>query len=254
MERCAVVMPVYNEAGCIERICQEWLAEVEPLGHGLIVVDDGSTDGTFPVLGRMAAASPALRIIRQTNGGHGSAILRGYREAVTIGCEWVFQTDSDGEISAADYGALWSQRHRSNFILAARQGRADPMYRLALSRIHSLLVNAAFEVTLVDPNVPFRLMRADLLGELLRFIPAGTFAPNVFLAVLASRSGEPPLSIPVRHNPRAAGESTLRPARMAKLCALCLRQAVQFRLREFRNFAAKGVAKPLARTRTTTTS
>lgn len=234
MYSCAVVMPAYNEEGCIERTCREWLARIASAGGLLIVVDDGSRDRTPDILQTLAVEHAGLRVIRQVNGGHGKALLRGYSEALAVDCEWVMQVDSDGEISASDFDALWSERERSRFILGCRYNRQDPSYRLLLSGAHNLLLRAAFGVRIGDPNVPFRLMRADLLRDLLRFVPADTFAPNVFLSLLAARKGEPLLDIPVHHRERLAGASTLHASKMARICMLCLKQLVRFRLNEFR--------------------
>ena len=230
---CVIVMPVYNEADCIEAVCREWIEEVLKRGHLLLVVDDGSSDQTPEILERMAARTPALRVVRQSNGGHGSAVLRGYREALTAEPAWVFQVDSDRQFCASDFERLWNRREESDFILGRRADRQDPRYRRVLSKAHRGLLALLFGAAPQDPNVPFRLMRAPALRRLLNYVPQGTFAPNVFLGVLARRAGYPPLNIPVQHLPRAAGESTIRLAKIVRLCALCARQLVSFRMHEF---------------------
>ena len=79
-----VVMPVYNEAGCIERVLGEWLAALENIDASLLIVNDGSTDGTERILENLNDREPRLRVINQPNGGHGAAILRGYRRAIAL--------------------------------------------------------------------------------------------------------------------------------------------------------------------------
>jgi glycosyltransferase involved in cell wall biosynthesis len=230
---CVVVMPVYNEADCIEAVCREWIDEVQRRGHLLLVVDDGSRDETPALLTSLSGKTPALRVLRQANGGHGSAVLRGYREALNTGCTWLFQVDSDRQFRASDFERLWSRREESDFILGRRADRQDPLYRRVLSKAHRVLLRLVFGATPQDPNVPYRLMRAEVLRRLIEYVPPATFAPNVLLAVLALRAGYPPLNIPVQHLPRAAGESTIRVAKIVRLCALCAGQLVRFRLREF---------------------
>src|SRR5215469_13694921 len=93
LELC-LVMPAYNEQGCIEAVVNEWLQELAvaiPSGRYLaIVVNDGSKDGTGGILDNLAAREPKLEVIHQANGGHGAALLRGYREAVDRNAQWVF--------------------------------------------------------------------------------------------------------------------------------------------------------------------
>jgi glycosyltransferase involved in cell wall biosynthesis len=233
-------MPVYNEAGCIAKVCREWLDEVSRRGHVLLVVDDGSTDDTPRVLKALAAETAALRVVNQSNGGHGAAVLRGYREALESGCEWVFQVDSDGQFRASDFERLWSRRLESDFILARRAGRQDPAYRRYLSGLHRILLQLVFGAVVTDPNVPYRLMRRATLRDLIAFLPDRIFAPNVFLAVLAARAGMPLLDISVTHLARSSGESTIHVRKIVRLCAHCLRELIQFRAQGFRRFRRMG--------------
>jgi dolichol-phosphate mannosyltransferase len=233
---CVIVMPVYNEAECIEGVCHDWLTEVTKRGHSLLVVDDGSTDRTAAVLQKLAEREPSLTILHKQNGGHGSAVLAGYQAAVTSGCTWVFQVDSDGQFRAHDFHRLWERRHESDFIVGCRAARHDPLYRRALSKVHRELLSAAFSAGAQDPNAPYRLMRASLLEVLLRFIPPATFAPNVFLTALARAAGCDLLNVPVEHLERSTGESTLHVTKMARLCLLCLKQMMHFRFVQYRDF------------------
>ena len=61
-----VVIPVYNEAGCVEQVLREWLASVKDIDACLVAINDGSTDGTQDILETLATAEPRLRVITQT--------------------------------------------------------------------------------------------------------------------------------------------------------------------------------------------
>src|SRR3569623_1942649 len=93
----AIVMPAYNEAGCIETVVRDWKQVATKAEGVLIVVNDGSRDDSGKILDRLAAELPALKITHQPNGGHGSAVLNGYRQALDADAEYVFQTDSDNQ-------------------------------------------------------------------------------------------------------------------------------------------------------------
>ena len=219
------VMPAYNEAGCIEGVVREWLAAVECL----IVVNDGSRDETGAILDRVAAECPSLRVIHQANAGHGAALLTGYRAALATGTEWVFQTDSDGQFFAEDFRLLWDRRETSDFLLGRRAARDDHPVRIYLSGVHATLLRILFGVRPGDPNVPFRLIRAERLRAYLRYIPKDTFAPNVFLAILAARDGIETGAIPVRHRARQTGQVSIRGWKTLKIGWLVFRQLLAFR-------------------------
>jgi dolichol-phosphate mannosyltransferase len=234
---CVVVMPVYNEAACIREVCAEWLAAIQARGNAaLLVVDDGSNDGTGEILDGLAANQAALTVIHQPNAGHGPAILRGYRAALATGCEWVFQVDSDGQFFADDFCRLWACAERSAFVLGSRVQRRDRRYRVVLSHAHRLLLRCLFGTDIADPNIPFRLMRSSLLTRLLGYVPATVFAPNVLLAVLANRCGQDPCNVAVRHRARVAGIGSIRPARIGRITLRCLTEMVGFRCGPFSRF------------------
>jgi dolichol-phosphate mannosyltransferase len=220
-----VVMPAYNEADCIEAVVREWVSAVGLL----IVVNDGSRDQTGEILDRLATQLPLLRVIHQKNAGHGAALLTGYAAAIETGLPWVFQTDSDGQFQAADFRLLWNLREKSGFLLGRRASRSDHIVRTWLSALHARLLRVLFGLRLADPNVPFRLMRAEVLARYLPCIPAGTFAPNVMLSILAARDGHFPGFVPVRHQARQTGVVSIRGWKTAKIGWLVFQQLLGFR-------------------------
>ncbi|MCX5795119.1 MAG: glycosyltransferase family 2 protein [Elusimicrobia bacterium] len=230
--RLTVVMPVYNEQGCIASVCGEWLSllEVYPGGR-LVVIDDGSTDRTGGLLDGLAVAEPRLCVVHQPNAGHGAALRTAYQRALSTGCDWVFQVDSDGQFSPGDFAKLWARRGESDFVTGLRQERHDPWQRLVITRLLRLVILLVFGVRLEDSNIPFRLMRAQFLERLLAELPPGVFAPNIFLAVLAAKAGCPLLEIPVAHLSRGTGEVSIRGWKLLGHCLRSLRELADFRSR-----------------------
>lgn len=228
--RVIVVMPAYNEEACIAQVCREWLAVMESVdGCRLLVIDDGSRDRTPTILEALAAANPALEVVRQRNAGHGAAILNGYRRALEMGAEWVFQVDSDGQFDPWDFTRLWERSGRYRFLVGYRWRRKDPMLRRAVSAALRRLIRVLFGVRLRDPNVPFRLMEARLLAELLPRLPENVFAPNLLLAILARTGDSGFYEVPVHHRARRGGRSSLGLTRLARVLPRCLRELLRFR-------------------------
>jgi dolichol-phosphate mannosyltransferase len=226
-----VVIPAYNEEGCIEEVCRDWLKVMTRFGNSrVIVVDDGSRDSTGSKLDDLVRSEHHLVVLHQSNQGHGNALLTGYEKAIQLGSEWIFHVDSDNQFSPDDFGKLWECRNRSSFILARRKDRQDAPHRIVISRLMRLWLVFVFGCSIKDPNVPFRLMRASFLSKLLRSLPGGVFAPNIFLSILAKKSGQDLCEVPVRHVARQTGKVSIIKWRLIRICFRSLLELIRFRL------------------------
>src|SRR5205085_1317421 len=105
----SIVMPVYNEAAAISDVVKAWLLELERLDihYEMLIYGDGSRDDTLAVLKQTVNGTRNVAVRSHSNRGHGPTILRGYREAQG---EWVFQTDSDDEMTPESFANLWRER------------------------------------------------------------------------------------------------------------------------------------------------
>jgi dolichol-phosphate mannosyltransferase len=226
----AIVMPAYNESGCIERVVTSWLTVFDTVPGVLIVVNDGSRDDTGKILDALSPVHPRLKVVHQKNAGHGAAVMRGYQEALQTGEPYIFQTDSDDQFMPADFPKLWEMRERSPFVTGYRKDRHDAFARLVITRIVRVLNFLFFGCWLKDSNIPFRLMRADYLRELLSLIPPGIFTPNIMLAVLAAKSGAKLQEIPITHIERQTGTVSIVKWRLIKVCFRSAYELLRFRL------------------------
>jgi dolichol-phosphate mannosyltransferase len=119
----ALVMPVFNEEACIFGVIQSWEDELtrQGISFQMIVLNDGSQDGTAAILEKFRN-HPPMDIIHKKNSGHGPTILEGYRKAVCL-AQWVFQTDSDDEMKPDHFIELWSRRTDFDALVGIRQSR-----------------------------------------------------------------------------------------------------------------------------------
>jgi glycosyltransferase involved in cell wall biosynthesis len=201
----AVVMPVYNEEECIVGVVESWRAMLSKLGitFRIIVLNDGSKDSTRQSLGEFAS-DPNIEVVDKPNSGHGPTILVGYNKAAEV-ASWVFQCDSDDEMKADAFPPLWERRERYDAIFGIRSGREQNIGRSFISLCSRLTVGFLFAPGVRDVNVPYRLIRSDLLRQLLPQIPADTFAPNVIISGALAKAHAHIANVPVAHEGRRTG-------------------------------------------------
>jgi dolichol-phosphate mannosyltransferase len=182
MHELALVMPVYNEEGCINDVIKAWHDEFARLAIDfiMIILDDGSKDGTRQKLSAFASDSRIL-IIEKENSGHGPTIIRGYNEAVGF-ADWIFQVDSDDEIKPCHFPDMWTVRNDYDALFGIRKNRRQTFERKFISFISRMIVNFLFGPGVNDVNVPYRLIRSRILRQIIAQIPRDVFAPNVLIS------------------------------------------------------------------------
>jgi glycosyltransferase involved in cell wall biosynthesis len=162
----SVVMPVFNESATIEEIIRRVFAV--PIRTQLIVVDDGSTDGTRDILARLHAELPFTLVLQPRNMGKGAALRRGFDE---VSGDLVVIQDADLEYSPEEFPQLVS---------LICEGRADVVYgsrflgrhRVFLfthylgNRVLTTLTNVLYNTMLTDMETCYKVMRADVLRSM----------------------------------------------------------------------------------------
>lgn len=216
-----LVMPAYNEEDAISEVVKEWRAALQRLGYpfSMLVIDDGSRDGTAAVLARLAESSEGqVRVIRQPNNGHGRACRRGYEMAVAAGAGWVLQVDSDGQCDPAYLEAFWNAAREADCVFGVRTRRDDGPARAMISRLCSRLGGWAAGCRLSDANVPYRLIRAAALQNALRRVPEDIDMQNVAITVALRRvAGLRWAEVPIHFRQRRAGDNSIRLPQIARM-------------------------------------
>lgn len=225
-----VVMPVYNEADCIADVVRSWRDQLSAmkLDFALLILNDGSTDATKQAL-EAFKGDARVRIINKANAGHGPTILQGYQLAVAA-ADWVFQCDSDNEMRPEHFPKFWAKRERYDALFGVRVGREQNLARQILSGGSRVVVKLLFGRGVRDVNVPYRLMRAQVLKPIVSAIPADTFAPNVLISGALVRAKKRIWNAPVPHQNRATGTASILRWKLWKAAFLSLRQTLVFKM------------------------
>ena len=200
----SVVVPVHNEEENVGPLLESVQEALEGLGrpYELIVVDDGSTDGTAPRLREAAVRLPALRVVRlRSNFGQSAALAAGFDLARG---ELVVTMDGDRQNDPADVPRLLDKLKEGYDVVSGwRRERQDPFWSRRLpSRVANALISWITGAHLHDYGCGLKVYRREILrdialyGEMHRFLPA-----------LARWVGATIGEIPVAHWPRRSGVS-----------------------------------------------
>jgi glycosyltransferase involved in cell wall biosynthesis len=207
-----LVLPAYNEEECIgEAIAQS----CEYLDRGflqwqLVVVDDGSTDRTGDIVRAAAQADPRVQCVTHSpNRGYGAAIASGFAAAR---CELVAYTDSDLQFDVRELGHVVQTmlEQRADAVFGYRVYRYDTVLRCLLSWTYNRLVRVLFGVRVRDVDCAFKVFRRPVT-EALQLRSTDFFVDTEMVARTA-RLGLRSIEIGVRHYPRLAGRTTVRPS------------------------------------------
>lgn len=119
-----IIVPTYDEAASIERLLRgvaAVLAEVAPSDHRILVVDDGSPDGTAEIAERIGAELGVVEVLqRAAKGGLGQAYLAGFAHALAAGAELVCEMDADLSHDPRHLPALLAAADRADLVLGSR--------------------------------------------------------------------------------------------------------------------------------------
>lgn len=203
----SVVLPILNEGQIVRKTISEVTAKLQKNTHHfeIIAINDGSTDNTRVVLEKLQLKNKRIRVINHRgNLGYGAALKSGIR---TARYEWIFFMDSDLQFDIAEIKKFMPYTKSYDFIIGYRQGRADPLKRIYISKVYNLLVSILFNIHLTDIDCAFKLMRKSSI-ELLGNLPNSFFVSTTLL-VKAKRKGIHIKELPVRHLPRTKGISTV---------------------------------------------
>lgn len=203
----SIVLPCHNEAANVPVVLGRLSCLVQRMAVSceVIVVDDGSRDGTSDVARREAEALPlVVRVVRlEVNGGYGAALRTGFAAAVG---KFIFFTDGDGQFALGELPDAVALLPDVDVVLGYRRVRQDPLLRRLMGKCWTLLINLTLRMCIRDVDCAFKLVRADLLQRAdLR--SRGALISTEILAVVMG-SGVRVVQRPVEHLPRKSGQQT----------------------------------------------
>lgn len=225
--RYSLVVPLYNEEGNILPLIGSAVAVLAPLPGGceILLVNDGSTDGTAVEIAAVIAHWPQCRALpHPRNLGQHVALLTGLREARG---DIILTMDGDGQNDPRDFPLLLAPVEAGTLDVACgwRAERQDSWLRRRMSRLANAVLRRVLGDGLHDAGCQLRVLRREVVAALFPFDLLQSFLPAIAVAA-GFRVGE----FRVRHHPRLRGQAKYglrhlwwRPA----LAMLCLRRRLR---------------------------
>lgn len=205
MDGLSLIIPALNEAANIRRAIEEAdhaLAGMAP-DYEIIIVDDGSVDGTAEAVRAAAANCPRVRLVRhERNRGYGAALRTGFEAARFARVAF---TDADCQFDLADLASLASLTERYSLAVGYRVDRQDNWRRRLMSRGYNVLVRGLLGTRVRDCDCALKVFRREALARLLP--ETSGFFVNAEMLTRARQLGYRLAEVGVRHRPRFQGNS-----------------------------------------------
>jgi glycosyltransferase involved in cell wall biosynthesis len=202
----SIFFPAYNDSGTIASLVITALRTARTLtpDHEVIVVNDGSKDGTAEILAELASIYPQVRIVtHETNRGYGGALRSGFASATR---ELIFYTDGDAQYDPAEMAALWRRFDDSvDLVNGYKISRSDPLHRIVIGRIYHHMVKLLFGLTVRDVDCDFRMMRRSIFDTVHLEKNSGVICLEMMKKI--TDGGFRIAEVPVHHYHRAYGKS-----------------------------------------------
>ncbi len=217
-ERGLVVIPTYNEAGNLPNLVPQVLAQDSRLE--ILVVDDGSPDGTGRLADALAAQEPRLHVLHRAGKlGLGTAYITGFRWALERGYEYVFEMDADFSHDPAHLKDFLKAVAEADLVLGSRylDGKVTvvnwPMGRLVLSYCANIYARRLTGLRLWDLTGGFKCFRKRVLEAIdLSQVRSNGYAFQIEMSVRAWRKGFTLKEIPIVFVDRTEGHSKMNRA------------------------------------------
>ena len=222
-----MILPTFNEAATLESVVNGIAAH----GAGILVVDDGSPDGTGDLADELAASLPAVSVLhRPRKEGLGPALAAGFAAALGSGASIVGQMDADGShdpaelpdlVAAVDAGAGMAIGSR---YIPDGSSTGLARTRALLSRLGNAYARVALGISVRDATSGFRIYRREVLAilEPSSAIAQG-YACQIEMTWRAQRSGVRIAEVPITFHARREGSSKMSPLIPLEAAALVTR-------------------------------
>ncbi len=212
MKSISLVMPVYNEADVIKTVIEKYSAVLKKIPNSeFVICEDGSTDGTKELLRTL---KKKYRLTLYQSPKRKGAVKGFINSLAHAKKDIVWFSDSDDTHDPNDFFKLYTHLADADMVIGWKHPRMDPFYRLLVSRIFNVFINLIFGTQFHDINSGFRLIRKNIVQELLPNIGNFPGCTLTELTLHAIKRGYRISEIPVTHYLREGGSRAIPPKKL----------------------------------------
>jgi len=211
----SVFFPAYNDGGTIASLV---IRAVQIAGRltpdfEVIVVNDGSADTTAEIADELARTYPQVRVIHHANNrGYGGALRTGFAAAAK---DLIAYTDGDAQYDPTELEVLWNRlTPDADMVNGYKISRSDPFHRIVIGRVYHHIVKQLFRLRVRDVDCSFKLFTRPVVDRL--ELESKDFFIDTEMVARSSRMGARVVEKGVRHYPRTAGHTSVRPSHIPK--------------------------------------
>jgi glycosyltransferase involved in cell wall biosynthesis len=211
--RVTLFYPMYNELKSVEPMTRKALQVMETVADDfeILIIDDGSTDGSEKIADELAKSDPRVRAIHhQGNKGYGQALRTGFASATK---DIVIYTDCDEPVDLWLIESALARLEGHDMVIGYRLNRWEGWRRFIYSKVYNTLVRVLFGVHVRDVNFSFKLIRREALQKL--HLAAGSVFIDGELLAEAAKQRYKIAQMPVQYLPRKHGTSHFNSLRAA---------------------------------------
>lgn len=204
----SVFFPLFNEEGNIETTVKKAVDVLQKLKleYEIILVNDGSTDGTKVVAEQLSKINSRIRVINhEKNLGYGEALKSGFYNAKY---DYIVYTDGDGQFDFSEINKFLDKIEDYDLLIGYRIKRQDPFFRILFKKGWSFSLWTMFGLTLKDVDCGFKMIKREVLQKIPRLQSQRGAMINAELAIKAGKYGFRVGQIGVNHYPRVSGRPT----------------------------------------------
>ncbi len=235
--RVVMVVPTYNESENLEWIVGR-LRTAQP-DFDLLIVDDGSPDGTGEIADGLAAADSHIHVMHRTvKAGLGAAYLAGFAWALDQGYDVIGEMDADGSHQPEQLGQLYDALKDADLVLGSRYVPGGsvvnwPLRRLVLSRGGNFYVRLLIGIPIHDATGGFRLFKRATLEKIdLATVESTGYVFQTDMVTRALRAGLRVKEVPIEFIERSRGASKMSGAVASESMRLVTRWGIKERKRQ----------------------
>jgi hypothetical protein len=202
----SVILPAFNEEGNIRAVVQDAYRNIRKIApiFEIIVVNDGSKDGTGDICDRLVEEFSEVRAVHHPqNRGYGAALKSGIESARY---DLIFFTDADGQFDLKEVATLLEDTDAYDIVAGYRARRQDPPHRLLFAWGWNILVRLVLGIRIRDIDCAFKVFNRRVFDKVQIQSVGAMVNTEIFAQIF--RCGMTVKEVPVSHFPRRQGKST----------------------------------------------